>query len=129
MFTMVDRLQEMVARLAEQVQTLVRLEIQLAKSEVTEKVAGYGKAAAFGAVAAVFGLFGTFGLLLTLIWVLDTFLPLWLAALIVTLVFFLVAGIFALLALRKVKAASPPLPQATIDTVRPLPAEIKGATT
>ncbi len=126
---MVDRLQEMVARLGEQVQTLVRLEIALAKSEVSDKVRGFGKAAVYGAIAGVFAFFAVFGLLLTMIWVLDVFLPLWASALIVTAFFLLLAAIFGLIAMRKAKQASPPLPEATIATVRPLPSELREAAT
>src|ERR687893_2762795 len=104
MITVVDKLQETVARLAEQIQTLVRLEIQLAKSEVTDKVTAYGRAAAFGAVAAVFAFFSVFGLLLTLIWLIDLVLPIWAAGMIVTAPFLVLAGIFGLMALRKAKA-------------------------
>ena len=129
MITVVDKLQEMVARLAEQVQTLVRLEIQLAKSEVTDKVSAYGRAAAFGAVAAMLGFFATFGLLITLIWALAEFMPVWAGALIVTLLFLLGAAVFGLLALRKAKAGTPPIPEAAISTMRPLPSEIKEAAT
>ena len=77
MITVIDKMQEMVARLAEQIQTLVRLEIQLAKSEVTDKVSLYGRAAIYGGVAAVLGFFATFGLLITLIWALAEFMPVW----------------------------------------------------
>jgi uncharacterized membrane protein YqjE len=117
------------ARLAEQIQTLVRLEIALAKSEVTDKVSAYGRAAAFGAIAGVFGFFAVFGLLITLIWALAEFMPVWAGALIVTLLFLVLAGVFGLLALRKAKAGTPPIPEAAIATVRPLPGEIKEAAT
>ncbi|CAA9530112.1 MAG: hypothetical protein AVDCRST_MAG79-829 [uncultured Thermoleophilia bacterium] len=129
MITVVDKLQETVARLAEQVQTLVRLEIQLAKSEVTDKVSAYGRAAAFAAVAGVLAFFGTFGLLITLIWALAEFMPVWAGALIVTGLFFTGAAVFGLLALLKAKKGSPPIPEAAISTMRPLPTEIKEAAT
>lgn len=129
MITVVDKLQETVARLAEQVQTLIRLEIQLAKSEVTDKVTAYGRAAVFAGIAAVLGFFATFGILIAMIWALAEFMPVWAGALIVTTLFLLGAAVFGLLALRKAQAGSPPIPEAAISTVRPLPTEIKEAAT
>ena len=63
----------------------MRQEIKLAQAEVTEKGKLAGKGAGMLAGAAVVGLLGLGALTAFLIIVLDSFMPLWLAALIVTL--------------------------------------------
>src|SRR3954462_3383068 len=87
---------ELVKDLAGQTSTLVRQEIKLAQVEVTQrgKLAGKGGGILAGAaVAALLGL-GAFPALLVI--ALDSFLPLWLAALIVTLLWFAVAAVLGL---------------------------------
>ena len=125
----VDRLQDTVGKMSEQMQTLVRLEIELAKTEMVEK----GKAAAKGAVffitAGVLLYFSVFCLLIALIWAIGEFLPIWAAALIVMFVFIAIAGLLAFIGLRSAKKAGPPIPQKAIETVQPLPEEIKEAAT
>ena len=75
---------ELVKDLASQTSTLVRQEIKLAQAEVTQKGKLAGKGAGMLAGAAVVALLGLGALTAFLIIVLDSFLPLWLAALIVT---------------------------------------------
>ena len=79
------------------------------------------------AAAGVLALYGVGALIATLIIVLDLFLPLWLAALIVTVVLFLVAGILALLGKKQVTKAVPPEPQAAIASVKADVDEVKHA--
>src|SRR6059058_2899229 len=83
---------ELVKDLASQTSTLVRQEIKLAQAEVTEKgkVAGKGAGMLVGAAVAALLALGVLTALLVV--VLDSFLPLWLAALIVTLLWAAVAG-------------------------------------
>ena len=73
----VDRLQDTVGRMAEQMQTLVRLEIQLAKTEMAEKAKAAAMGAAFFIAAGVLLFFSVFGLLIALIWAIGEFLPIW----------------------------------------------------
>src|ERR1700710_2398620 len=83
---------ELVKDPASQTSTLVRQEIKLAQAEVTEKgkLAGKGAGMLAGAgLAAVLGL-GAFTALAII--ALNGFLALWLAALIVTLLWFAVAA-------------------------------------
>jgi hypothetical protein len=54
-------------------------------------------------------------------------MPLWLAALIVTVVLFAVAGILALLGKRQVSRAVPPEPEAAIESVKADVDEVKQA--
>ncbi|MDY7087251.1 MAG: phage holin family protein [Actinomycetota bacterium] len=118
---------ELIQRASEQVSRLVRDEIALAKAELAEK----GKHAGIG-----IGLFGTGGVLVmygvgaliaTLIIVFDLFLPLWLAALIITVALFLVAGILALVGKKQVTKAVPPEPKAAIESVKADVEEVKHA--
>src|SRR3954468_24218718 len=83
---------ELVKDLANQTSTLVRQEIKLAQAEVTEKgkLAGRGAGMLAGAAVAALRALGARTALLVV--VLDSFLPLWLAVLIVTLLWAAVAG-------------------------------------
>jgi uncharacterized membrane protein YqjE len=123
----VDKMQDTVGRLAEQMQTLVRLEIQLAKTELTEKAKSAAMGAMFFAIAGVLLFFSVFGFLIAAIWGLGEAMPIWLSALIVAFVFVLVAGLIAFIGLRSAKRATPPFPEKAIDNVQPLPHEIKEA--
>jgi protein-S-isoprenylcysteine O-methyltransferase Ste14 len=123
----VDRMQDTVGRLAEQMQTLVRLEIQLAKTEIAEKAKSAAKGAAFFAAAGVLLFFAVFGFLVAAIWGLGEFMPIWLAALIVALLFVAGAGLLAFIGLRSARRATPPIPEKAIGNVQPLPHEIKEA--
>lgn len=109
---------ELFKQLSNDLSTLVRQELKLAQVEMTEK----GKRAGLGA-----GMFGGAGLvgflaLLTLtacvIAALSEAMHVWLAALIVTVIYAVVAGVLALLGRRKVSEATPPVPEQTVDTVK-----------
>src|SRR3954453_3911532 len=108
---------ELVKELASQTSTLVRQEIKLAQAEVTQKGKVAGKGAGMLAGAAVTALLGLGALTALLIIVLDSFLPLWLAALIVTLLWFAIAAVLALAGKKALQAATPPAPQ-TVETVK-----------
>ena len=109
---------ELVKELAGQTSTLVRQEIQLAQAEVTAKGKLAGRGAGMLAGAAVAGLLALIALTAVLIAALDTAMPLWLAALIVTVLW---AGNGAVLALRgrkELQQAAPPVPEQTVETVK-----------
>jgi uncharacterized membrane protein YqjE len=128
MFDVVDRLQEITGRLTEQMQTLVRLELQLAQAELAEKAKSAARAAIYAAIAGVFLFFSVFSLLIAAIWGLaETGLPIWASALIITFVFILIAGLVAMIALRRARRAAPPVPSAAIETARGLPDDLKNA--
>jgi uncharacterized membrane protein YqjE len=108
---------ELVKDLAGQTSTLVRQEIKLAQAEVTEKgkVAGRGAGMLAGAGVAALLMLGT--LTAVLVVALDAALELWLAALIVTLLWGVVAAVLAQSGRKALKAATPPAPQ-TVETVK-----------
>src|SRR4051812_21744826 len=108
---------ELVKTLADQTTTLVRQEIRLAQAEVTQKGKVAGKGAGMLAGAGVAALLGLGALTALLIVVLDSFLPLWLAALIVTLLWLAIAAVLAISGRNALQAATPPAPQ-TVETVK-----------
>ncbi|HEY6890264.1 MAG TPA: phage holin family protein [Solirubrobacter sp.] len=108
---------ELVKELAGQTSTLVRQEIQLAQAEVTEKGKLAGKGAGMLAGAGVAALLGLGALTALLIIALDGALALWLAALLVTVVWLAVAGVLAMSGKKALQSATPPVPQ-TVETVK-----------
>jgi len=108
---------ELVKDLAGQTSTLVRQEIKLAQAEVTQKGKVAGKGVGLLAGAAVAALLALGALTAVLIIALDGALPLWLAALIVTLLWFAVAAALALAGRSALQRATPPAPQ-TVETVK-----------
>jgi len=108
---------ELVKDLAGQTSTLVRQEIKLAQAEVTEKGKLAGKGAGMLAGAAVTALLALGALTALLIIVLDSFMALWLAALIVTLLWAVVAAVLAMSGRKALQSATPPVPQ-TVETVK-----------
>ena len=118
---------ELVQRASEQLTRLVRDEIQLAKAELTEKGKHAGIGVGLFGGGGVLALYGVGALIATLIIVLDLFLALWLAALIVTVALFLGAGILALLGKNQVTKAVPPEPQEAVASVKADVDEVKHA--
>jgi uncharacterized membrane protein YqjE len=98
---------QLISQLSEQTSTLVRSELQLAKVELTNSAKHAGLGAGLFSVAGVLAWFGLGALIATPIIALDLVLPLWAAALIVTLVLFLAAGIAALVGKKQVQQVTP----------------------
>lgn len=109
---------ELLSGLASDVSLLVKQEIQLAKVEMSAKAKEMSKGAGMLVGAAVFGFLTLMALTALLIIVLDAFLPLWLAALIVTLLWGIVAAVLALSGKKEIQKATPIAPQQTIETVK-----------
>jgi uncharacterized membrane protein YqjE len=108
---------ELVKDLASQTSTLVRQEIKLAQAEVTQKGKLAGKGAGMMAGAAVAALLMLGALTALLIVVLDSFMALWLAVLIVTVLWGIVAAVLAQAGKKALQSATPPVPQ-TVETVK-----------
>ena len=109
---------ELVKLATEQVSTLVRDELALAKAELSGKAKHAGKGAGLFGGAGLAALYGLAVLIATAVIGLDAVLPLWLAALIVGVALLLVAGVFALLGRRQVNQGMPPTPDETIASVK-----------
>lgn len=117
-----DPRQESIGRLfgelTSDLSTLVRQEIDLARVELTAKAKDAGKGAGMMAGAAVVGLAVLGALTTTLIAALALAMPVWLAALIVTVVWAVVAVVLVQLGRKRLKDAMPPKPEQTIETVK-----------
>lgn len=104
--------------LTSDVSTLMRQEVALAKAELTIKAKEAGKGAGMLAGAAVFALAMLGALTALLIIVLDNAMPSWAAALIVTVLWALVAGILAQVGRNRLKQAGPLVPEQAIDSTK-----------
>ncbi|HMJ01885.1 MAG TPA: phage holin family protein [Conexibacter sp.] len=114
-----ESIAELVKRLADQTSTLVRQEIELAKAELTEKGKVAGSGAAMLGAAGLVGLLALGALTACLIALLATAVDhVWLAALIVTVVYAAIAAPLALRGRDRLRAATPPAPQETIESVK-----------
>jgi len=109
---------ELFKELSNELSTLVRQELRLAQAEMTEK----GKKAGLGA-----GMFGGAGIVSLLalgtlttcvIAALSKGMDVWLAALIVTVVYAAAAGALALTGKQRITEATPPVPEQTVETVK-----------
>ena len=109
---------QLVSDLTNQISRLVRDEARLAQVEVTQKAKRLGIGAGLFGGAGLFAFFGLAVLITTAILVLDLFLPAWLAALIVAVVLFAVAGVLALVGKKDVQKGSPPVPTEAIASTK-----------
>ncbi|MEU8663024.1 phage holin family protein [Actinoplanes philippinensis] len=118
---------ELVQMASEQLSRLVRDEITLAKAELAEKGKRAGIGAGLFGGAGALAMYGLGAAIATGIIALDLVLPLWLAALIVTVVLFVTAGVLALLGKSQISRAVPPEPLAAIESVKADVDEVKHA--
>lgn len=109
---------ELVQRATEQVTKLVRDELALARAELTEKGKHAGLGAGLFGGGGVLAVYGVGVLIATAVLLLALVMPAWLAALIVAVVLFIIAGILALIGRQQVKQAVPPMPTAAAESVR-----------
>jgi uncharacterized membrane protein YqjE len=109
---------ELLKQLSEETTRLVHQEIELAKAELTQKgkQAGMG-AGLFGGAGAI-GFLALAALTTCFILALDAAMPAWLAALIVAVVYGVIAAVLAMQGRKKIKQAVPPVPEQTIETVK-----------
>ena len=118
---------ELVQRASEQLTRLVRDEIALAKAELAEKAKHAGIGVGLFGAGGVFALYGVGAMVATLIIVFHLFLPLWLAALTVTVLLFVIAGVLALLGKNQVTKAVPAEPTEAVASVKADVDEVKHA--
>jgi nitrate/nitrite transporter NarK len=117
----------LVQQASEQISRLVKDEIALAKAELTEKGKHAGIGLGLFGGGGVLAVYGVGALFATLIIVLDLWLELWLAALIVTVVLFAAAGILMLFGKKQVTKAIPPEPLDAIASAKADVDEVKHA--
>jgi uncharacterized membrane protein YqjE len=107
---------------SEKMSLLVREEIELAKTEVLEKVMKLAKGAAVGIAAGIFAVFGLIYLghgVAWLIWdVIGGTRDFWLGFVIVAVILFLLGAIAGFVAARFFKRGAPPAPQMAIEEAK-----------
>ena len=109
---------ELFSKLSTETSTLIRQEMALARAEMTEKGKEAGKGAGlFGGAGAV-GLLGAGAITAGIILLLDLAIAAWLAAIIVGIVYVAVAAVLGLKGRDRIQAATPPVPEQTVDTVK-----------
>jgi hypothetical protein len=109
---------ELVQLASEQISRLVREELALARTEMTARAKRAGGGAGLFGGAGVVALYGVAALLTTLVLLLALVMPAWLAALIVAVALFAVAGVMALVGRRQVSRVGTPVPEETVDSVK-----------
>jgi uncharacterized membrane protein YqjE len=98
-------------------QSIVRSEVRLAKTEVREEFTKAKPAILLLALAAVCGLFGILFLLLTTMYAVALALPLWASALVVAVMLIIIAAITLNAGQRRIERAHP-LPDKTIVSMK-----------
>jgi uncharacterized membrane protein YqjE len=109
---------ELLKELSDHTTTLVRQEIELAKAELGEKGKKAGLGAGMFGGAGLFGVFALAALTTCIIVALDSAMPLWLAALIVAVVYGAIGAVLALQGRKKVQKAGPPVPEQATESVK-----------
>lgn len=103
---------------SERVSSIVRLEIQLALSELKRKVVALGLGIGLLVGAGIFLLFMLGFAFATVAAAFATFLSTWLALLIVTGILLLLAGLLGALGITAVSKGSPPVPEQAIQEAK-----------
>jgi hypothetical protein len=109
---------QLVTQLTEKSTELIRAELRLAQAEMTVKAKHAGVGAGLFGGAGLVALYGVGTLIATVILSLSLVIDPWLAALIVTVVLFAVAGVAAVLGKKQVSEATPPTPEQTLANVQ-----------
>ena len=109
---------QLIGQLTEQISRLVRDEARLAQAEVSQKAKRLGVGAGLFGGAGLFAFFGLAVLIAAVVLALALALPGWLAALIVAVVLFAVAGVLALVGKKDVQKGSPPVPTEAIASTK-----------
>jgi Flp pilus assembly protein TadB len=109
---------ELLGQLSEQTTRLVHQELELAKAELTDKARQAGMGAGLFGGAGALGLAALGALTACLILALNAVVPAWLAALIVAVVYGIIALVLVRQGQARMKRAVPPVPTQTIETVK-----------
>jgi uncharacterized membrane protein YqjE len=111
-------LAELTKQLSDQTTRLVHQEVELAKAELGEKAKTAGIGAGMFGGAGIAGLFALGALTAAVILALDEAMAGWLAALIVAVVYGIVAAILGLTGRTRVQRATPPMPQEALESTK-----------
>jgi uncharacterized membrane protein YqjE len=111
-------LPDLLKQLSQETTQLVHQELELAKAELQQKGKQAGAGAGMFGGAGALGLAALGALTACFILALDTVMPAWLAALIVAVVYGIIAFVLVKQGQAKLKQATPPVPEQTIETVK-----------
>jgi hypothetical protein len=108
---------------------LVREEIELAKTEITEKVSSIAKGAVVTIIAGVMAVFALIYFFQALAWFFNDLLDVistspWIGFLIVFGILIVLAGVAGMLGVRWIKKGSPPKPELAIEEAKRTRAEL-----
>jgi uncharacterized membrane protein YqjE len=112
---------ELVIDVSERTSTLIREEIELAKTEIREKVNKLIQGSVVGIAAGIFAVLGLAMLMHAIAWVLNDYFfsdHVWIGFAIEAVAWFLIAGVAGLVAYRSVKAGAPPTPDLAIEEAK-----------
>lgn len=109
---------DLVKDLSNQVSTLMRQELELAKVELSAKGKQAGMGAGMLGGAGLMALYGVGALVVASIAALSLALPVWASALIVAGALFLLAAMLGIPGAISAKKAVPPMPEQTVETVK-----------
>ena len=109
---------ELFKQLSDDMSKLVRQELKLAQAELTEKGKQAGIGVGMFGAAAIVGMVALLTFTAFVVAALSTGMDVWLAALIVTVVYAIAAAGLALIAKQKLAQAAPPVPEQTVETVK-----------
>lgn len=107
----------LIAGAVQDLEDVVRAEIKLARTELKEDAVAAGRGIAYIAAGAIVGLVGFIILMLAVAYLLDTWLPLWIAAGIVGIALLIIAAIVALAGKSKLSASNLK-PEQTIESLK-----------
>jgi len=113
-----ESVSELIKDLSRDVSDLVRQEIELARAEMMEKGKKAGIGAGMFGGAALMGAAAVGGSMATIIIVLDLWMPLWLAALITTVLYAAVAAVLAMRGRDELRQTGTPIPEKTKESVK-----------
>jgi uncharacterized membrane protein YqjE len=109
---------EAAKQVADHAKAIVALELELAKVELTQKLGSFGLGVGLALGAAVVGLYALGFLFATIAAALATFLPTWLALLLVTLLLGAVAAVLGLVGRSRIRRGTPPVPEQAIEEAK-----------
>jgi hypothetical protein len=109
---------ELFKQLSEETSTLIRQEMALARAELQEKGKTAGKGAGMFGGAGALALLGAGALTAAIVLLLDKVMAVWLAALIVAVVYGAIAAVLAMRGKEEIQRATPPVPEQTIETTK-----------
>ncbi len=120
---------ELVFDVSERASSLVREEIELAKTEIGEKVGKILRGSAVGVAAGAFAFLALILIMEGVAWLLNEELfdgKTWPGFFIEAAMFLLIAGLAGLFAYRSVQAGAPPMPEQAIEEAKQIRSTLEG---